>query len=211
MGSVSEAIDRIYVESRGTVVAAPGMADTSGGADMDQDRPRFVPDREALAWAAGFFDGEGCTFAAHRKQRTIRVGLSISQVEREPLERFVTATGNLAKILPRARTRKPTHRPIWTIQVTSWRNVQAIMAMLWPWLSRFKKDQYIRAVTELHADPGFFNREAGDRWPLKKVCKRGHPYDDVHVRGRTRHCRPCRRIVAKNYRARKRAEQQTSI
>lgn len=48
-----------------------------------------------LAWAAGFFDGEGCTYLSHGgaggRKRYPR--LSIGQNHREPLDRFAAAVG----------------------------------------------------------------------------------------------------------------------
>ena len=53
-----------------------------------------------LAWAAGFFDGEGCvrwrTCKETRNNRTREYGsfsLQIAQVHREPLDRFAAAVG----------------------------------------------------------------------------------------------------------------------
>jgi hypothetical protein len=53
-------------------------------------------DREEieLAWAAGFFDGEGNTRIHHDSRwKSSRIFVSLSQVEREPLDRFCTAVG----------------------------------------------------------------------------------------------------------------------
>lgn len=46
--------------------------------------------REELAWAAGFFDGEGC-FSYSKSGQYVCV--SIGQTVREPLERFKLAVG----------------------------------------------------------------------------------------------------------------------
>jgi hypothetical protein len=47
-------------------------------------------DREELAWAAGFFDGEGCFSYSEAGQY---VCISITQSERHPLDRFCEAVG----------------------------------------------------------------------------------------------------------------------
>ena len=51
---------------------------------------RLEFDREELAWAAGFFDGEGCFCFSEAGQY---VCVSITQTEREPLDRFERAVG----------------------------------------------------------------------------------------------------------------------
>lgn len=51
-----------------------------------------------LHWAAGFFDGEGSIYFAIS---TGQLGLSLSQVRREPLDRFVTALATDVKITQR--------------------------------------------------------------------------------------------------------------
>jgi hypothetical protein len=49
-----------------------------------------------IAWAAGFIDGEGC-FSIYRRRRrdrpTYLVGVSVSQVKREPLDRLQSLFG----------------------------------------------------------------------------------------------------------------------
>lgn len=44
-----------------------------------------------LAWAAGFFDGEGCVYVA--KESVPKIYGELPQVRREPLERFLAAVG----------------------------------------------------------------------------------------------------------------------
>ena len=107
-----------------------------------------------LAWAAGFFDGEG--YAGVERQKGTKkhhdfryLVLVVSQVEREPLERFMTAVGVGHIYGPYAR-KKITHRPTsrWTA-----RNFQARAAvkLLWPYLSTPKKRQIQRAVREVNS------------------------------------------------------------
>ena len=73
---------------------------------------RHRNDREEIAWAAGFFDGEGC-FSYIQKARY--VCLRIGQSELEPLERFREAVG-LGKIYgPYSHT----HKDRWSRRVCS--------------------------------------------------------------------------------------------
>jgi hypothetical protein len=117
---------------------------------------RWSVDREDLAWAAGFFDGEGCfSFTDRTGYATVAVG----QVEREPLERFKAAVDGLGKIYgpyfqvyPGRMSTRPWH------QYRAYRreHVQAIAAMLWFKLGDSKRTQARTVLTKL------------------KFCRRGH-------------------------------------
>lgn len=99
--------------------------------------------REELAWAAGFFDGEGCFNAPMQKARGRHsLQATVSQVHTETLERFREAVGFGVIYGPIQRT----VRPIWTWKVGSYEQVQMLMCVLWPWLSPPKKPQAAEAV-----------------------------------------------------------------
>ncbi len=80
----------------------------AGGAAMGYDE-------KELAWAAGFFDGEG-HMSPHidkRPGRSPSFQLEIEQTDRRPLERFKRAVGQGGSITmrkPRAIGRKPLYR-----------------------------------------------------------------------------------------------------
>jgi len=97
----------------------------------------MMPNREALAWAAGLFDGEGGTYGGKGNGVTMRVG----QVDdnREVLERFHAAVGGIGRI--RGPYPMGTGRPQSEWRITSWPQVQAVVAMLWPWLGTEKREQ----------------------------------------------------------------------
>ena len=97
--------------------------------------------RTELAWAAGFFDGEGSTGAHNRALRLI-----VGQTETTTLERFQRAVGGLGYI----RTRPPPPRAHWK-QEYDWRcdryaDSRAVLEALWPFLSRPKRAQALRAI-----------------------------------------------------------------
>lgn len=102
-------------------------------------------DTHELAWAAGFFDGEGC-FTLVRTPRPLRGGqnihprLSIGQIDRRALDRFREAVSRIGIIVgPESR---PGRHDIWRYRVTSWTDVQAIGAFLWQWLGPVKRAQF---------------------------------------------------------------------
>ena len=124
-------------------------------------------DREELAWAAGFFDGEGCfSFTAKAGYATVAVG----QVERAPLERFQKAVGGLGtiygpyfKLYPGRMSKQPWH------QYRAYRreHVQAIAALLWFWLGDTKRRQARTVLLKLQ-----FCRRGHRLGAKRKACPR---------------------------------------
>jgi hypothetical protein len=152
----------------------------------------WTPNREELAWAAGFFDGEGTTYSNGRVPR-----VTVPQADIRPIERFHRAVGGVGKVVFVAPPKNfPSHKPQWHWTVTKFEHAQAVIAMLWPWLSEPKREQAT----------GAFNTYGGGE--AKWVCKRGlHPWSDgliYYWRGR-RGCLPCRREASKQSQRRLRA------
>lgn len=102
-----------------------------------------------LAWAAGFFDGEGSTYftgyerGSNRYTRGYKLGLSISQKEYEPIKRFSNIIGYGEPKLERNGKGY-----IYKILVGRFEHVQYIMCKLWKYLSYIKKEQYKNAVKQ---------------------------------------------------------------
>jgi hypothetical protein len=92
-----------------------------------------------LAWAAGFFDGEGTTCCVIDKNR--HISLSVSQKERDPLERFQSAVGLGSIYGPSTSQKAP-----WRFSTGKLEDVKIIMRSLWPYLCGSKKTQFIRAL-----------------------------------------------------------------
>lgn len=130
--------------------------------------------REELAWAAGFFDGEGCTMATGLGKRWARI--SITQVDREVLDRFHRATFGLGEIYGPYGYVKGQPQLRYTLYGRP--NVQAVIAALWPWLGTVKREQARRVLP-------------GTRWPQKNsgLCRNGHDWDGN--RNRWNQCVPC--------------------
>lgn len=115
-----------------------------------------MTEREQLAWAAGFMDGEG-HISARIDDGQIRV--FISQVHREPLDRF-------QKIVGVGRVSGPTVRPhpewndIYQYSATSFEDVQHIVASLWQFLSGPKRAQAADALLAWKRRPSRLNPHA---------------------------------------------------
>jgi hypothetical protein len=122
----------------------------------------FIPNREELAWAAGFFDGEGSTCGGVSRKGAAWLTMPIHQLtdssddpNSSTLERFRNAVGGLGRIYER-RERADMH--VWT--VGAFEDVQAVGAMLWPFLSQPKQKQFSKAL-EARKAHGFRRQATG--------------------------------------------------
>lgn len=115
-------------------------------------------DHEELAWAAGFFDGEGSSCLG-RKRGGWRIHLSINQAvdadgsAAQVLDRFHAAIGRLGMIETRGTLGKAgkriRHRTTHKWRTNSFEECQAVLAMLWCYLSENKRRQATRALSEV--------------------------------------------------------------
>lgn len=113
--------------------------------------------REELAWAAGFFDGEGYIgarirwhpdnrmYKRYKRYRGFQgrdITLEVGQKHDFVLERFQNAIGGLGYIKSYIRKEKP----FYVFISMSFEEVQAMSAMLWHWLSPIKREQIIETL-----------------------------------------------------------------
>lgn len=117
----------------------------AGGAAMGTDLER--------AWAAGFFDGEGCVspYQDKRPGRRPGISLSIEQVDPRPLRRFAAAVGWSGRICRRPQRRAANRQITHRIYATNGRAI-AIVAAIWPFLSEPKQEQFERAIALVGED-----------------------------------------------------------
>ena len=93
-------------------------------------------------WAAGFFEGEG---NSHYNTTSKQLKLSITQVDRRPLERMKALFGG--GIHFRAGDGK-NQRDRWVWYLSRFEDVQAAVAAMWFGLIQ-KKDQYIIQIEKM--------------------------------------------------------------
>lgn len=130
--------------------------------------------REELAWAAGFYDGEGSTTSRHANGY---VGIMVKQVEPDVLSRFRDSLG-LGKVYgPYEGVGK--RKPYWAFTVTGFEYVQAAIALMWVWLGPTKR---LQATLALRRHPRL-------RPGFRPVAREGHvtnaklfPADVVAIR-----------------------------
>lgn len=121
--------------------------------------------RESLAWAAGFFEGEGCfTRSSNRGQRA-----SLVNTDMEMLTRFQDVVG-FGKIYPvRGPSLIPGRKTQYVWATGRFEHLQALTSMLWRWLSPRRK---ARAMEILRV--GMSQPNVGTFAKYRPECGRGH-------------------------------------
>jgi len=111
-----------------------------------------------LRWAAGFFDGEGTIAFTRTRKPTLRhphghrfIALEVPQSgRRETLDRFLSAVG-IGKVFG-PYNRPPNRKPVFRFAVAKFEHVQAVVALLWRFLSAPKREQAVDALTKYVSD-----------------------------------------------------------
>ena len=162
-----------------------------------------------LAWAAGFFDGEGTTCITRHKPKNQHaisavIIVSIKQTHIEELERFRSAVGGEGVI--NGPYQRGKNKPYWMFRASGIERVQRIIDHLSPYMCSTKRDQAKTAIETMTANYRRPGRET------KEYCIRSH---DLGIGGRTKngHCRECQRIhsIAQYYRRKGDHEKATGI
>ena len=105
--------------------------------------------REELAWAGGFFSGEGCiSYTSTGKEPQRRVMLHVTNTHLPGLERFNAAVNGLLRIY-KAKPHKGT-KQVWRLCGTSFEACQAVITMLWPWLTPEKQERTREVLSAYH-------------------------------------------------------------
>ena len=108
-----------------------------------------------IPYVAGLIEGEGCI--AFWTQKTGRSGfrknypavsLRISMTDKEPLEQIcrILGFGNVRGPFPKGR-----HKPAYKLEFAKFEEVQAIIALIWKWLSPRRKARAAFALKEIAA------------------------------------------------------------
>lgn len=110
-------------------------------------------DREELAWAAGFFDGEGCVTGVRPNGNRVYPVVSISQNDIEVLERFKNTVVVGSIMGPLHHNKKYPDATHYAYRTYGWRDTQFVIALIWNWLGTKKKEQATRRIKEFHSFP----------------------------------------------------------
>jgi hypothetical protein len=135
---------------------------------------------EDLAWAAGFFDGEGSTVVIH-KNHNISFRMAITQKHPEVLYKLQSAVG-VGKVYLSNKIYKGHKSKLHRWQTTNHVDTIKAMEAIWPFLGSQKREQYTRAKNQSTWHDGMKD---------KLICK-----DPSHViekrENGSRRCRTCK-------------------
>jgi hypothetical protein len=148
--------------------------------------------REELAWAAGFFDGEG----NFRISRQNGLRMTATQTYRPHLERFKAAVSGLGFVYGPYRHGGSDGRkrqPIYHWHASSFEHAQAAAAMLFPFLGEPKRQQILTALRQ-------HRKRAPFKWQL---CERAGHRIGLDKQGHF--CSDCRREWNRTHRRGKEA------
>jgi hypothetical protein len=173
---------------------------------------------EELAWAGGFFDGEGSTYLekhrTHAGQMVPRLYVPQSAEVGVALEltRLKAATGGLGSISgvrPAKGSRKPYRR--WRVCVVD--DVQLGLHLLWPFIGEVKRAQAQRVLKVLHSQLDLVRGNPDFGVAGARYCLRGHDKWNARIRpfkGRGKneedpmsHLRQCLACVREDARAKR--------
>jgi hypothetical protein len=106
-----------------------------------------VSDESDLAWAAGFFDGEG---TVGYTEAGGYVGVSIEQISLEPLRLFrdVVGVGHFNGPYVRGGNGRWTKREIYYFKAYRQAEVIRVVRALWPYLGTIKQAQALDAMRQ---------------------------------------------------------------
>ena len=141
---------------------------------------------EELAWAGGFFDGEGSTcLDKHRTHAgffnpVIYVPQAADVGTAPELIRLRAAlgVGNISGV----RRAKPPHKPYRRLRVYTVRKVELALHLLWPFIGAVKRAQAQRAMQVVHAQADLPRGNPAFGVPGARYCLRGHDKWNARVR-----------------------------
>jgi hypothetical protein len=150
---------------------------------------------EELAWAGGFFDGEGSTYLEkHRTHpgyfypvlyvpQSAEIGIAPELLR---LKSAMNGIGNISGVRQDAPDRKPYRR--WRV-VTPFK-VQAALHLLWPFIGEVKRAQAQRVMETIHGQPDLPRGNPAFGVAGARFCLRGHDKWNARLRpfkGRGKH------------------------
>ncbi|MDP9321152.1 MAG: hypothetical protein M3P16_08665 [Chloroflexota bacterium] len=124
------------------------------GRSVPTDGPNGWIDSERSAWAAGFFDGEGSVLVADDPRRPA-VTMSIPQASvsgvPDVLERFRAIVGAGTITGPRILRSPWSKLPQYRWQLSSFAEIERVVAMLYPYADVVKREQMITRLELVRA------------------------------------------------------------
>lgn len=160
-------------------------------------------DTHELAWAAGFFDGEGSSSSSGKfmrkdgtawKNLVAQLGQCESEKDTLPevLARFHKVVGGIGHCTGPYASSNPNARPSWRWSAIGLTNFDNVMKLLWPYLGTVKKEQANRTRET-------FTSQVPSTY-VKLDCNGGHGWKNtgIHKNG-SRYCKDCSHEAVKKW------------
>src|SRR3990167_9215425 len=143
--------------------------------------------REGLAWAAGLFEGEGYFSIPKANGRVASITTGINGfTDLDVLQRFMTIA-QMGRILGPYNRLSPTtglpQKPSYQWLVCSFEEVQALVAMLWPWLGARRRGRAKECLLAFLAKESRTGKRRNTIKPvvseIKKLLREGKRNKDI--------------------------------
>jgi hypothetical protein len=108
-------------------------------------------DSHELAWAAGFFDGEGWSSCVNNTGKNPSLVIGVNQVCYRTLSRFADAV-EIGNTFGPYQPGNPNAKPQYAWKATGYKAV-VILDKLWPYLGETKREQATKAKAQWEARP----------------------------------------------------------
>lgn len=123
-----------------------------------------MPSNTDIAWAAGFYDGEGTAGCYPNKDKISgrtyhKITMSVSQCDTGVLVKFLSAV-NVGNIYGPFHTKNPKRSNLWQWRVTNLEDIQQAYDLLEPYIGTIKKAQLLKAMQDFDNRPN--KRESVD-------------------------------------------------
>jgi hypothetical protein len=109
-----------------------------------------------LAWAAGLFEGEGCFTLNKGSTGRVTPRASVTSTDLDVLERFQQTIGFGLLRAKRHKDMPSRYKDKWEWAASGHELVQALMAMLWPGLSKRRRERAVEVLRIFRGQGGVF-------------------------------------------------------
>lgn len=108
------------------------------------------PTDAEVAWAAGLFEGEGCTSLVRRPfgKGNSQMSLSLATTDEDVLRRFHEIVG-VGFISGPVQRNKPGCKPFWTWRCSAQTDAHVLIETFRPWLGKRRREQATRVADEV--------------------------------------------------------------